>query len=367
MGNRQLSANKRRIKKAKTKDNSMNARAARKKAGPRRDTQSAMLKICPNAWAYNEEEAKRLGTDEVGYYPSKSKQVLLSPEDANDLHCYHDFKGQRHFDQSHSEVLSLEMKVAPALDVAIGPDNYPVVVNGQHTIWAIFMRGRDTPAATTVYQCRDIQSMARLYAIFDSNKKRNLGNTLDAAQEADGLIYEGKSNHLARMAQAVSVAENNFNRKTKESLSEKTSRATRLEVQEFAIWMAQYIKGDAKLTPQGVAAAFYAMFVSDRINAGRFAEGYFSGANLDADSPALYFRTKMMNRPKGQHSPTVCRLHVEQAFSAWRLFCLNKPMFNLRRTADLPAYNRWKIYAPAHEMKRLALGGASAAIKVRKE
>ncbi len=344
------------------------ARAAKKHIKPRKDSVAGMLRIYDGGWEYDEEIARRENSADKGYYIHSATKALIDPDDAYEIFCQHNYAQQRNLDEQHSRRLASSVRVAPGIDIAIGPDGKAKIVNGQHTLWAIFQRGLTTQASVTIYMCRDEQAMADLYAIFDDNKKRSLNNAIHAAKGANALTYEGKDARLARWSMVVAVAESDFSRKyvNRESQSGKVERAKREDVQDFAKWMDDLVVDalQSKLVPQGIGAAFFAMWTSDPIQAAKFAEGYFSGANLESDSPALVMRNKMSNRPRGEHASSVVRDHAELVFTAWRKFCLDEPLQSLRRTVALPPPTEWKIYKSASKTMRVTLGGRDNAVKV---
>lgn len=330
------------------------AKALKKKEGTLRvgvDGES-IRKICPVGWTYSEELSEQL-TSDAGYYQDAEQSragYLLDPDDAYDLFVHHNYESNRKFDQAHSANLAHNMAVAVAIDIAIGPSGFPVVVNGQHTLWAIYMRGRPTQISVTVYQCRDKAAVAAVFALFDSNKKRTLANTIDAAV-AGGLKLNVSSRHHQRWTQAVAAAENNFNApRSRATNAEKMERATRLEVVAFSEWIDGLIENaqQAKMVQQGIAAAFYAMFASDLDNATKFVKRYLSVVREDINDPVGRLRDRMtINKPQAEHGSSACSMHAGMAYTAWRAFCLGKTMKQVRQTKDIPAPDKWKIFTPA--------------------
>jgi hypothetical protein len=313
----------------------------------RGDVNVAMRRITTSGWEYDEEVAKSEGCEDVGYYIAETKKVRIGPDDALEIFSHHNYDHNRDFDQAHCTQLSQSIKVVPAIDFAIGPGGKPVLVNGQHSMWAIYMRGLPTTASITIYQCRDEAAIARLYGIFDSNKKRSQQQVIAAAIGAGDLQSSVAPNKLARWAQCVNVAETGFRRAMiGETNAHKVERVHRPEVQEFAAWIESMTRDTkkAKLITQGVGAAFYAMFLSDRPKAEQFVQRYVDGVGLAEDSPMYRLREKMLNRPEGEHGASVCRAHAEMVYSAWRKFCLSEPMQVVRRTTELPSHDKWKVY-----------------------
>lgn len=324
-------------------DRSLSAKAAvRGRDVLRSDCTLSMQRLCKSTWGFSEDKARQLGTDQVGYYLDCSMVVVLTPDDAYDLFVNHNYEKNRAFDQSHSANLSNAIKVAPAIDFAIGPNNFPVCVNGQHTLWAIYMRGQATQASITFYQCRNDESIAALFSIFDSNKKRTLANAIDAASMA-------VTSRHGRWVQCVAAAENGFHPpKSRETLSNKLLRAQRVDVLAFSEWLEGMItKPDqAKMIHQGIGAGFYAMWKSDISRATEFVKKYLCGLNMkDEHDPVKVVRDRMtVGKPHAEHGPTACRLHTGILFTAWRKFCLSQPLKAARATIDIPACDRWKIY-----------------------
>lgn len=348
------------------------ARSVKREHEPRKDTIHAMLQIFPGGWCYKEETAQAQNTAEKGYYIYESLTVQIAPEDACELYVHHNYDNQRNLDESHCRKLAANMCVAPDVSLAMGPAGKLLIVNGQHTMWAIYLRGFTTQTSIKIWMCRDDAAMASLYAIFDDNKKRSLLNAIHAAQGANALTYEGKDGRLAKWSMCVGIAEHDFSRKgaSKEGRSAQVERAKRADVQEFARWMDSHVLDtfQGKLSCQGIGAAFFAMWKSDLSNADRFARQYFTGENLKAGSPALGMRNKLSNRSHGQPAATVCREDAEIMFTAWRKFCLGEPLWQLRRTIALPDPEQWKIYQSANKTMRITLGeGEGSEISVPRQ
>ncbi len=325
-----------------------------------------MLRICPYGWGYSEDVALEQGTAGKGYYLHETMKVKITPEDANDLWCFHNYNSQRKQDDNWAKELAENMVTAVGIDLAIGPGGKALVVNGQHTLWAIFLRQRTTTASISVYQCRDEQAMADLYAIFDSNKVRTTQQVVYAAQNANSLSYDGPVNKLVKWSQCVFVAENGFTRKSmgKQGNTKKVDTAKREDVQQFAQWMDSHVTEahHAKLVPQAIGAAFFAMYKSDLSNAERFACGYFRGVGLEEGSPVLVMRNKMINRPKNLHTASAALELVQLIYSAWRKFCLAENLTNLRKTLIIPDHDKWRIYESS--MKTMTLAGNRVKVAV---
>ena len=329
-------------------DESLSAKAAVRGAKPRKDIAPAMVLIYDDGHNYDPQKALATRSDEKGYYIHDSMVVFISPDDAYEMFVEHNYDKQRRLDEAHSRRLASTISVAVSIDFAVGPDGKPKMLNGQHTMWAIYLRGHDTQSNVKIWMCRDEQAMADLFAIFDDNKKRSLKNAIHAAQGANALTYEGAEGRLAKWSQCVGIAENEFTRKnaSREGRSVQLDRAKRDDVQQFSTWMDKHVNGpmEMKLVPQGIGAAFFAMWKSDPKNAERFAQEYFTGANLPKGSATLYIRNKIGNRPRGEHAGSVCREHGEILYTAWRKFCLGEDLLQLRRTIALPLSTEWKIF-----------------------
>jgi len=355
----------------KTTPQDETARAVKKRNQPRGDTTLAMKRLYDGGWDYSEEVAQRRNSADKGYYIHKVVDADIDPDDAMELFIHHNYdEGQRKLDESWSRSLAQDMATVHNIAFAVGPAGIAKVVNGQHSLWAIVNRGQTTQAVITIYMCRNEQAIADLYATFDYNKKRSFQNALHAAKGAKTLTYKGKEANLAKWTGCVAVAENEFSRTTlaREGRPRQIERARREDVQEFARWMDSFVNAthQRKLAPQGVGAAFYAMWKSDRINAEKFAHAYFTGENLSGKDPALIIRNKMGDRPRGEHASTVCRDHAELMYTAWRKFCLGEPLLSVRRTQDLPVPEQWKIYRRAKDLT-MTLGDNKTQIKIERE
>lgn len=343
-------------------------RQAQKRANDR--VKPSMRKLVPFDWNWDEDFATQLGCDD-GYYqvPNLIGSHVVTPEEAEELFSYHNWiKGQRTFDGQHASRLASAMKVGVAIDIAIGPDNYPKIVNGQHTLYAIFQSGRPKQISVTVYMCRDDEGMANCYAIFDANKTRSAATVIDTHKKVGTLDWTYPASRLHKWAQCVACAENEFGQpKNRRTNSSKIEQARRPEVLKFGHWIeeridsANQIKG---LVPMGVGAGFYAMFRADPVKAERFLKMYLTGVGLTEHHPVLVLRNRLtVNKPRHEHRSTACRLHAEIMYTCWRRFCLGERMQSTRRTTCLPAWDKWSIYVPPTKAT-LKLGGADMEIAV---
>lgn len=322
----------------------MSAIAAVKKAPPRSDVHPAMLRVWGGGWEFDESHCRDVGCESEGYYPASALLKVLQPEDAMDLFVHHNYKGNRPFDEDHALAIAEGMTVAH-VDIAIGPDGYPQVVNGQHTLWAVYLRGRATQADIVIYQCRNPEAMAAAYATFDIGKNRTQTNIIDAYKSAGRIVTEINSAKLARCSQWAGLAENGYNRHAKESKTTKHARSLRADVLEFTEWVFGLVcNGDReRLAKGGIGAALWSMWVSDRQKAQEFAQGYFSGENLAEGSPMLLLRNRIVGVPKGMHGGSVSLEMTQWAYSAWKKFCLGESMYLLKATKDLPPPTQWRV------------------------
>lgn len=351
---------------SQTSQTPQTSRAARKQHQPRKDSVPALLQLCPYGWDFSEDIALQKGTAEKGYYLHETRNVDLTPEDAFDIHVHHSYDSQRKQDDNWAKELAENMVTAVGIDLAIGPGGKACIVNGQHTLWAIYLRNRTTPASISIYQCRDEQAIADLYAIFDSLKVRTGQQVIHAAQNANALHYDGTANRLVKWSSAVAVAENGFTRKSmgKQGNSKKVELAKREDVQKFADWMDSHVTEvhHTKLVPQAIAAALFAMFTSDLPNAEQFACGYFRGVGLEEGNPILAMRNKMINRPKNLHMASAALEIVQFMYSAWRKFCMDETLVNFRKTMVIPDCDKWRIYESSQ--KTIMLRGNRAPLAV---
>lgn len=333
-----------------TKDAGMSAHKALKAVKHSNRIKPAMRRICPTDWNWDEEKARMLGTEEQGYYKLLVQCPVIQPEDAEEIFLHHNwFDGQRKFDDKHAERLSSEIVVAVDLSFALGPDNYPRLVNGQHTLWAMFMSGRAIQATVSIYVCRDEKSMANLYSIFDSNKTRSTSTIIDTYKKTGALHINHSSSRHNKWAQCVACAENEFTQpKKQQTNATKFAHASRPEVQKFANWIESLIDNTNQikgLIPMGVGASFYAMYRADPVKAGQFIQQYLKGVGLTDQHPILVLRNRLtINKPVAEHGATACRMHSEITYTCWRKFCLNEPLLSTRRTKRLPKWDNWMVY-----------------------
>jgi len=310
-----------------------------------------MRKLCPHGWSYNEEKAKEYGIDE-GYYISDSKIAIITPEDAMEIFNYHNYEFNRSFDAGHSVVLAEVMQHAPQISIAVQSDNYPVIVNGQHQLWAIVQAGKSMQANVVIYQVRNKAAMVALFGTFDANKKRSLNVCVEVAKREGSISDEVGSRH-ARWSQATGAAENGFVPIRRASLNEKTRRACRPDVIAFSAWLESHIENaaQAKILGQGVAAAMFAIFVSDKIRGTNFLKKLLTGIGItDKNDPVGKLRERLtINKPQGEHGSTVCKLHAQYVYAAWRRFCLGESLMALRPYGEIPLCTKWKINLSTHE------------------
>ena len=151
-----------------------------------------MLRIYDGGWDYDEDLAKKENSDDKGYYILKTVKAFITPDDAYELFCQHNYDKQRRFDEGYARRLASSMVVAPNMDFAIGPDGKCMIENGQHQMWAIFLRGLPTQASITVWMCKDEAAMADLFCIFDDNKRRSFNNAIHVRfrNVGNGCKYE---------------------------------------------------------------------------------------------------------------------------------------------------------------------------------
>lgn len=329
-------------KYATKNDPSLNARTALRQSTLRHDCVSFIQRLCPRGWEYDKSKATS-----KGYYMDFSSVVELSPTDAGELFIHHNWDGNRNFSQRHSDNLAQVIEVGVQICVAVGPDNHPWIVNGQHTLWAIHTKDQIIPCNFTVFQCKDKQSIAELFYIFDNNMVRPLSTIIKASINAGMIDSDIPAARLGRWTSALAVAENDFKRISASRVGAiRIKDVRRPEALAFAEFMEQLFKQHnpaMKLIPQGVLSAFAAMWVSDRDTASDFIALYFSGQNLIGHHPILRVRDEMFQRPEGQHSPSVCRMHSELMYTAWKRYCTGQELKQMRATKDLPRYDSWKI------------------------
>ncbi len=370
----------------------ISATRAVKTAGPRGDVKDSMRKIVSMAWSWDENFAKCLGLDgdKYGYYlvPDCANSCILSPEDCYELFTMHNYENQRAFSTAHAERLAAEIAVIQ-IDICIPPDNYPIITNGQHQLWAAWSRGQTIQASVKLWMCRDRAGVANNYAIHDSNKKRSAAQILET-QRKEGLlnISHSAGRHHA-WSKGVACAENDFRQpKSMTTNSAKIAAACRPEVIKFANWMEGIISDLAgmsalkNLVPMGIKAGFYAMWHCSSKKAEEFIRSYLLGADLARNSPVLIlYRRLGIARPPHEHQATACRLHAEILYTCWRKFCRGDPLSATRRTLNLPRWDRWGIFvsperpqpqeeaAPVRETganeRDLTLDGTRKRIKVR--
>ncbi len=340
----------------------------------RKDCIPLMDELCPDGWQFDESKS-----NSSGWYMAESKILNVSSEQGGDLYLHHNWGHNRSFNQRHSENLSEVMEAVTQITLAIGPDNHPWVVNGQHSAWAIRLQQCEVmPVCFLIIQCRDEAAIANLFHIFDNNMIRPLSVILKAA-EATGIIESSvPPSRLARWATGALIAENGFRRPTASRVAAaKLTYVKREVVQQFATFMEENFREhnpSLRLIPPGVIGAFFAMWCSDSFNAQRFLDAYLSGANLEAGHPVLKVREKMIVRTPGEHAGTAAFQHAQVIYAAWKKFCNGELMKNLTVTKMLPPYNEWKVFIkvkdlptvkPSKERQRapkglrtLSLGGA---------
>lgn len=73
-------------------------------------------------------------------------------------------------------------------------------------------------------------------------------------------------------------------------------------------------------------------------------------------------RNKMINRPKNLHAASAGLELVQLIYSAWRKFCMKEQVVNLRKTLDVPEFDKWRIYETSK--RTVTLGGNRVNVKV---
>ena len=279
-----------------------------------------------------------------GYYPLTSAVVRIEPEDASDIVTLHNYAFQRHFDSAHAEQLAQEIEEIINITIAIGPGRYPWIINGQHSLWAVVLKNRPIKATVTIYLCSGEQAIAKAYATFDNGKTRSGKSVIDAARNAGMVSVDVVSARLNQAITVVKSVEVGFTRHRPLTNSEKVRMAQEPRVQGFAAFVEKFCEPKKKrLYPTGILWALYAMWSSDPEKAAEFAEQYFSGQLLCDDDPTFKLREKMQNRSDKEHAASAAVEHMQLAYSAWRAFCMNRRMGQLRHTRSVPAYNHWKV------------------------
>lgn len=325
-------------------------RAARQQSGLRADCIPWVARNIPNGWNYSEERARSFGKTD-GWYGEETKFVVITPDEAHDLFARHNYDHNRPLIADHAEELAAVQQEGLSIDFGIGPDNHPIIVNGQHTIWGIFLKQEPMRCKLTIYQCRDKQSIAILYASFDSGRIRSASQILKAEMGAGVIECSVSPSKFNKWLSHARIALNGFTRHSLNKTNTARMEAAKNEnIRNFVVFMEEAVLESGAgttahgLVPQGIGAAFFAMFTCDQGLAREFISGYLKGAGLEEDDPRWRLRDRLFNKPRGFHADTMIREYVSMAFVAWRKFCEGGTIRLLRGQKEIPAFDKWKVF-----------------------
>jgi hypothetical protein len=324
--------------------------AVKPEVTPGQNWHTLIKRMCPTA-PFNPGHAMMTLAN---YYVEKEVVQRLSPGEAEKILLAHNYDHNRRFDEAAARDLSHEIGAHHAINVCFARvrDGRPCIVNGQHTLWAIANSGESIPCCIRFYRCKDRKSLAELYAIFDSNKKRRTHDALAAAEGAGLVKYKLDPKLLADWGQAVTAAKNGFRNKNVRMLTERVKIASEDIVQEMAHFMesiievAQVTSRERRLLlPVGIRAGLYSAWLADQQKCHDFMMGYLTGADLPKGSPIVDLRQRVMDRKDRQHSYFLIDQHVGLFWTAWRTFCLGRKTRGIRVTllANIPPYDQWDL------------------------
>jgi hypothetical protein len=139
----------------------------------------------------------------------RSSLKIIDPSEAQKWRETKHFERQRRISIKNVQRLAREMQLnrfIRALQIYICrlPDGREYIVNGNHTLEAIILSGISQVLTVTVIDVQDIDEAGRYYAVFDSQHRRTLGDTLRATgkdQDIPDVRY---------VTQAVSLINANF-------------------------------------------------------------------------------------------------------------------------------------------------------------
>ncbi len=285
-----------------------------------------------------------------GWYYCCGSGHRIKPEDARLMDLCHRYSNNRPFDQRWANELSEQIEHGMGADIAILPDGSMYLVNGQHTLWAICFSAKALMCPISFWVAKDLHSVARLYYFFDTGKKRTLSSVMNAAVSAKVIDTSNiPALSVSKYSTAYTVAHNGFKRDLTRLYSLKVERAGTPEYVSFCQWAhglvseakSNNIFGLNKLIPQGVIATFAAMFISDRDTGEKFIRSYLEGGS-SVNDPIRRLHEYMSNRPKGEHSPSVCEDHAAVVYTAWRFHNEKREAKRqLMASSNVPPCNEW--------------------------
>ncbi len=310
-------------------------------AKPFKGNVQVINQVCPTGWSFRNRDATS-----DGWYISHATVVDLSPIDARDLFVNHNYSNNRSFSQHHAENLSAAIECITDVCIAVVPKQKPVIVNSQHRLWAIWMRGKRARCCFIIYHCKNISALGNLFSIFDAQKRRSFKDGISAYCNANNLSFSVSVLSMAKWASATESAEEGFCSSKGVMTTVKVNRVKRPDIQEFAEW-AENLMSCVKdqqiaklLTPKGVSAAIYAMYLADKAKAEEFIVAYLTGLNLDI-GPIYKLRNDMLKRKTGRHVGNMVTHHAGLFYSAWLAHCTNKKACRAVKPKDIPKYDKW--------------------------
>lgn len=127
-----------------------------------------------------------------------STDFLVTPSYAQDYLKNWKFDRQRPITRDHVLHLAYEMqngRFVAGLQIYVCelPDGSRVLVNGQHTLSAIVESGQSIHLTITVQKVSSIDEAGRIYAVFDTQKRRSWGQSARATGLVDGYPSLSKS------------------------------------------------------------------------------------------------------------------------------------------------------------------------------
>src|SRR5580765_1082913 len=103
------------------------------------------------------------------------------------------FARQRDMEDSNTQRLAAEMRRGTFIPytqiyIAVYPDESMAILNGNHTLEAIWVSGLPQPLSITYHPVADIDEAARIYSSFDNQKIRTIKHSIRASGHDKGFV-----------------------------------------------------------------------------------------------------------------------------------------------------------------------------------
>ena len=142
--------------------------------------------------------------------PYAAMPTWIEPAQAGEILRKYNYEKQRPLDRAHAEMLGLcmangQFKKFTNIDFAV-LDGEPILVNGQHTCWAIAKGSTAVPLAIQFHRVDDTAQLETLYSQYDNGRRRTLRDNMGAIGEE----LDMKSREFNQLGSAVRFLNHGF-------------------------------------------------------------------------------------------------------------------------------------------------------------